>query len=639
MSTVLDTCSIVTAGPSRRYGARPERAWSFWHTPRGRWDDGGVSTQAAATARAATVVIAPTAVAFGLIAAGVAARHGDLTTYAGRSAAATLATVSAGWMLIAAGLLGYLRRPGRPAMALAVLAGFAWFAPEWIGWQTGPGAVRALGLATQGVTVAAVAQIALGALTGWAPTPVTRWVLAATWLTTAVVGAGRALFYDPLADPGCMTWCATNPLLLRGSRGLARGLDWVDLGLALALAVALAVYAAHRMGRATPAARRGMWPVVVPAVVFVTAWAVRVAVVVTTPGEDPARTVLAASFAARAAALAALALGLGWSLARAAHGAGALRRLARMQAREVSGGSLQAALVRATGDSSARVAFPWRGAEQWIDAEGEEVDARRRPGEAMTTIVREGLPVAVVMHHPAVLDGALVEREIGTAARLAVDNERLRAEARAQLRELRASRARIVETGDAERRALERDLHDGAQQRLVGLSMAMRMARSCFQDERDAGASSSLADADAALQQAIAELRELARGIHPVELTDEGLAAALETLADRSSVPLRIVALAPARLPAAVETAAYAFVDDVVRRAGRRGERVTIEVRARREAAAFIIEVTDPGETSLDAARGELLAVADRVGALGGHLVVEPASTSGAVTRVRLPCA
>ena len=147
--------------------------------------------------------------------------------------------------------------------------------------------------------------------------------------------------------------------------------------------------------------------------------------------------------------------------------------------------------------------------------------------------------------------------EVASAARLALENERLQAEARAQLEDLRSSRARIIEAGDAERRRLERDLHDGAQQRLVGLSLALRLVR------RELGADRQLVarldEAEAELAPAVAELRELAHGIHPAVLSDEGLAAAVEALAEDAPASHRRDCRRSGSL-APVETAAYLVV-------------------------------------------------------------------------------
>jgi signal transduction histidine kinase len=584
------------------------------------------------------MAIAPLAVVYGLLATRVAARHGELTTYAGGSAAAAVVELAAGWGLIAAGLFSWSRRPAWPAGPLAVVAGIAWFAPDWVGWQTGPGGVRALALAAAGVSTAALVQLALGAPAGSVSSPSIRAVVIATWVLTALVGIGRVLFYDPFADPGCVTWCSPNPLLADGNRSLARTLDRVELAVAVLALVIVAVSGARRLARASPAARRRVWPVVVPVGVFLGGWTLRVIVVVLTPGEEPGRAVLTAAFAVRAAALTTLAGGLAWAVGRSARSALAVRRLARDPATASPEQSLEAALTQATGDSSLRVAFPLAGGERWIDGQGDPVQVhRRRSDTAVTTVVREGQPVAAVLHDPAVLDASLLVREIGTAARLAVDNERLRAEARFRVRELHASRSRIVETGDVERRRLERDLHDGAQQRLVGLSVALRMAQTALEDKRDRVAVASLEDADAGLQRAIAELRELAHGIHPVELSEEGLAAAIEALADHT--PLLVGSLPAERLPAAVETAAYVLVEDMTRRADARRDGTTLSVEARRGNGRLVVVVEDPGKTSRDRAAEDLLAVRDRIGALEGRLSIEALSPAGVRVEAELPCA
>ena len=378
--------------------------------------------------------------------------------------------------------------------------------------------------------------------------------------------------------------------------------------------------------------------ILLPAALFVGAWTVRVIVVDATPGEDPARPILTACFVARAVGLALMSLGLAWSIARAAHGAIMLRRLAREAAAGAGDGSLEAALGRATGDVSLRLAFPLREGGRWIDAEGSEIALPQRAAEvSVTPILRDGQTVAALLHHPAILDGEALRREIGTAAELAIDNERLRAEALVQLRELKASRLRLVEAGDAERRALERDLHDGAQQRLVSLSIALRMAQSALGKQGATAAEASLREAGEGLQRAIDELRELAHGIHPIELSDEGLAAALETLAE--GAPLTIGALPLERLPPSVEVAAYVLVDETVRRALTRDKGATPRVDARGADGALVVEVEDPSEPSPRRALADLVSVADRVRALEGRLTVEARTGGGVLMRAELPCA
>ena len=174
----------------------------------------------------------------------------------------------------------------------------------------------------------------------------------------------------------------------------------------------------------------------------------------------------------------------------------------------------------------------------------------------MTVLEYGGERFAALDHDPFLYEDRELLEAVGAAARLAVENSRLQAQLRAQLAEVRASRARIVAAGDAERRRLERDLHDGAQQRLLGIRLALRLARSRVGHD-DAEVQELLQEADTELMTGLDELRALARGIHPAVLTDEGLAAALASLARRAAIPVEIRAVPEERLAAPVEAAAY----------------------------------------------------------------------------------
>jgi signal transduction histidine kinase len=588
--------------------------------------------------RHVAIGVAPLAVAYGLIAVGVAGRHGMFTTYAGRSTAAAVVELVAGWALMAGGFAAWWRRPRAPGGPLAVVAALAWFAPDWIGWQTGPATVRALALALHGLTLAAVVQLALGAPTGSPPSRLARRLIVATWSATLVIAIARLFFYNPFADPNCVTWCTANPLLLDGSRTVSRAADWADLGLSALAVVGVAVVVGRRLEDATVAARGMLLPVVIPAWLFIGAWTLRVAVIAAAPGEDPARPILAASFAVQAAGIGAMSIGLAWSLGRAARGVTILRRLARNAATDQRQESLEVTLRQASGDASLRLVFPLGDGGQWIDADGSEIEPPRVGADSsVTTILREGQAVAALVHDPAVFDGEALRREIGTAAELAIENERLRAEALAQLYALKASRSRLVETGDAERRAIERDLHDGAQQRLVSLAIALRMAQHALDEQGATSAGIALREAGIGLERALAELRVLAHGIHPVELSEEGLAAALEALADAS--PMLVGALPAERLPPSVEVAAYVLVEEAVRRARTRAESPLPGVRAQVVDGVLVVEVEDPGEASPQRALSDLVSVLDRVRALEGQLTVEGLPAGGVVIRAELPCA
>ena len=628
---------ILTAAPRPGHGARTESAESGL---RAREIINAMPTAGRSITRWLAIPLVPVGVAYALAATAVAARHGELTTYAGRSGLARATELAAGLALFAVGFAAWLRGRWHPTGPVAVAAAFGWFAPDWIGWETGPQGVRVAALAALGVTAAAVVHLALGAPTGRPSSTAARSLVALTWAAAVAIGAGRALFYDPLADPSCSAWCATNPLLVHGDRAVAQGLDWAGLGFAALTTAAVIVLGGRRLVRASRALRASLAPIVIPAAIFLGAWTVRAGTLAFSPGDDPGGVVLTASFAVRAVALCALAAGLAWALSGAARRARSIRRLAGVHLGGPSAESFERALIRATGDSSLRVIYPRQEGDRWIDSDGRPVGPPEpRPDRALTVILRAGLPVAAVAHDPATLDGPALEREIGTAARLGLDNGRLRAETHAQLRELRASRARIIAAGEAERRRLERDLHDGAQQRLVGLSVAVRIAQGAVDERRDPRAAARLRAAEAGVQRAIAELRELAHGIHPVELTEEGLGAAIETLGDFAPVAVRVTVLPADRVPTAVETAAYGVVDEAVRRAAARGGGGTIEVAGRRSNGAFVLDVLDPGDASADGALAELADAADRVKAIDGRLSVAATGDRGVRITAELPCA
>jgi signal transduction histidine kinase len=209
----------------------------------------------------------------------------------------------------------------------------------------------------------------------------------------------------------------------------------------------------------------------------------------------------------------------------------------------------------------------------------------------------------------------------------------LDAQLRDRLEELRASRARLVQAGDAERRRLERDLHDGAQSRLVAVSLLLRTAQMRARKGDDEQLSEMLGRASDELQQGLTELRELAHGIHPAVLTDRGLEPAIEALVSRAPVPVEITASAD-RLPPPVESAAYFVVSEALTNVAKYARATRASVAVRRVNGRVTVEVVDDGVGGADAARGSgLRGLADRVAALDGTLTLE--SPPGAGTRLR----
>jgi signal transduction histidine kinase len=557
-------------------------------------------------ASASRWVVAAVAVAIGAAAEAIAARHGEVTTYAGASVALAFLELTAASALVVGGLLSWRRRPR--VAALAIAAGLAWLAPDVVGWDAGPDGVRSIALLVPGVTLAAVVHLVAGAPSGRTTSVPARALVAVVYLELAVVMVGRALFRDPFQDPDCWSDCAANLLLVHADRDVARLLTNADLAFAVAVGVALAALSVARWLAATPAARRALGPVLAAGSAFATAQAVWAARLLRTPLEDPHRAAFASLFAARSVALIALGLAIGWAVIRPARARAAVARLIGELRDAPAPLDLQGALARAVGDPGLAVAYPIGDGDVYVDAHGQPVPVPPAGGtRAVTSIERDGAPVAVVLHDPAALAEGDFAREIGAAARLAVDNERLQAQSHAQLQELRASRTRVVETADAARRKLERDLHDGAQQRLVSLSLMLQLAAESLEPR----VAAPIGAAESELHAATVELRELAHGIHPAALSEEGLGPAIRALADRVPLSIEALDLPATRLPPAVETAAYFLVDEVARGS----ERTSVSLRA---AGALAIEL------AADVVDGAKLSHArDRIAALDGDLALD----------------
>ncbi len=434
-----------------------------------------------------------------------------------------------------------------------------------------------------------------------------------------VLGVLPALFFDPQAQ-GC-NQCPRNLLAVSDRSGLGVDLSRLGLYAGIAWALALAILAAWKLVRASSWAR----PVFAAGAAYlglVAAWfAVSLDHGLLWNGTPETRL-----WFVQAAALGVLAGGVAWNWVRYRRARSMVAQLVVDLAQSPPPGGLRDVLAGTVGDPHLVLAYPLGTSNRLVDAQGRpvELDARQKP----TSLVQDGQVVAVLSHAPGLLDDEQLVESVAAAARLALENERLQAEVRARLEELRASRARIVEAGDAERKRLERDLHDGAQQRLVGLSLSLRLARSQLPVGADPEAVARLDEAEAELREAIAELRELAHGLFPAVLADEGLAAAVEALAEDGRVSVRIRSLPEGRFAPRVETAAYTVVAEAVR-ATRRG----VVVDAKRSGDALLMHLEAHDESGLD-----LVALQDRLGALDGRLAVERGEDGNVTIRAELPC-
>jgi signal transduction histidine kinase len=298
--------------------------------------------------------------------------------------------------------------------------------------------------------------------------------------------------------------------------------------------------------------------------------------------------------------------------------------------------ALQDALRDAVGDNEIRLALREDGRSGYRDVGGAAVDpARLPPG-------RTAVPLDTRADWVMVVDAQLCDEPellamVVAAARIALDHSRMRAEIQAQLAEVRESRARIVQAADAARRKLERDLHDGAQQRLVTLSLALGLARASLRDQ-DPEVRALLDAAAAEASAALAELRDLARGIHPAVLTESGLAGGVRALAERSPVRVTVAAMPNDRYPTSVEVTAYFLVAEGLTNVSKHAPGAAATVTIGECESTLRVEIADagPGGAVVRAGSG-LGGLADRVAAAGGRLEVRSPPRGGTVVRAVLP--
>jgi signal transduction histidine kinase len=543
----------------------------------------------------------------------------DHTADPGVTAALTVITASA---FVLAGLVAWWRRPDNRIGPLMVLTGFLWFLSALPGSSVG--VLFTVGYASASWAKAVFTQTVLAYPEGRLHSRLERVLVVALYIDV-VVGQFVTLTFTPLP------W---NRVLIHGgdaevARELLRAQRWFGFAIVAAALLVLGL----RLRHGSAPLRRAVVPVLVTG-----------ALTLALAGA----TIVANEVGAASAVELNLAQIAAFGLMPIAFLAGLLRsRLARFGVAELvvelsatpEPGALRGTLARALGDPSLELAY-------WLPASGSYADAAGRPfelpaegaGRAVTRIESGGDPVAALIHDPALDEDPELVAGVGAAAALALANERLQAELRAKVEELRASRARIVEAGDEERRRLERNLHDGAQQRLLALSFSLGLAETQVPEEL-AAVRDVVREAKQEVGEAIEELRELAHGIHPQILSERGLAAALETLAARSPIPVKVRA-SEERLPDPVEAAAYYVVSEALANATKHAQAQRLEVRVDRHNGTLAIEVADDGVGGASTSAGSgLRGLLDRVEALDGRLYVTSPPGGGTTIRAEIPCA
>jgi len=551
---------------------------------------------------------------------------GWLSTYAGVSLAAAIADVAAGAGLMAVGTAIIATRTPPTVGVVAVLAGVSWLAADWVGWQGGPPAVRTLAMAVALFHLPVVAQLV--ALQPEAPgRSVAARAAPILYAAAAVLGLGLLLLRDPRLDVRCWSNCTDDVLLVGNVPVVVAALGVALPVFEIAGGAVISGVAGGWLVRGTPRRRLHLASVGVPFLLVGLGAVAHGASLLIDPHEGPRFALHRGLFQARSWALALLAAGLAWSLVREWRARVAVAQLASEIGGSPAGGAIGPALAEAVGDPTLEVLYWIPGAEVYVDASG-----ARRPsppqdgGRATTPITRDGRLVAVVHHDAIAVPPGGLHRLIGPGATLALENEQLALELVARVAHVRASRSRVVAMGDAARSRLERDLHDGAQQSSLSLIYQLRVAISALAATSDDVLRTGLATALNHAESMLAELRELAHGIHPAILETAGLEPALRSLAETSPLPMRVTSSLTERLPAETERTVYAIVSRALDAAAD-VEASELVVRVHRVSGAAVVEFD--GLTSEVAPE-----LADRVGAAEGRI-----EWSDPILRVFIPCA
>ena len=492
----------------------------------------------------------------------------------------------AGWALIGCGLAGWSRRPQSRAGALLAAAGFAWFAPNF----------AATGVTALGWLSAHALYLHRGPLVHLVLTYPRGRLVRRLDVTAVAVGYAAA---------------AVTPVW---------GSETATVVLAaLLVAVAVRGYACAA-GRERRMRLAALQATAVVAAVLAAVALVRLAA--------PGRAAGAATLHVYQAALCGLSLGLLVGLLRGAWERAEVADLV-VELGGTRSGTLRDELARALGDRSLQVGYWVPESAGFVDSEGRPLRVPDPGSErSMTMVERDGQPLAVLVHDPAVLgDPGLVEA-VASAAKLAAANARLQAEVRARVAEIGASRRRIVAAGDEERGRLEQRLRDGALRRLDLVAETLRLARS----PAAGGAAGRLAGAEIQLARTREELGRLARGIHPRELSERGLAAALASLARDVPLPVKLAVSVTGESPAAA-ACAYFVCSEALANVAKYAAASKVAVSVRSDPAAIRVEIDDDGAGGADPGRGTgLRGLADRVETLGGTLTVD--SPPGRGTRL-----
>jgi signal transduction histidine kinase len=525
------------------------------------------------------------------------------------------------------GLLAWQSYPAERVGLLLTVVGYSWLVPSLT--QLHDALPFTVGNVGWNLYQAALVHLALAWPYGRLRSRLDRGVVIGIYAWNLGSNALTMLFWNPRTT-GCPTACPANLLMVDGSNRLHSTTSNVTSIIGIGTTAVVVILVALHWWQAAGFARRAMTRLVWVAVP-IAAYA----------------TVLNLSNNAGLTSFEVYGIGpLVLITAPAAYAIGMLRaRSARTAIGtalvELEPGpppeALRDALAKALDDPALQLAFRDPNSGRYVDTNRQVIEPARLPaGRVQAPLDRRGDALLIydeqLSHEPELI------RVASAAASLALDHSRLQAEIQAQLEQVSASRARIVAAGDAERRRLERDLHDGAQQRLVTLSLALGMAR-----DRVAGVDpeleSLIESASKEAREALIELRELARGIHPAVLTETGLAGAMQALAERSPIATTIVTVPSERFPAAIEATAYFVVSEALSNVAKHSTAAGAAVTIRKLSDRLVVLVSDDGNGGARPEAGSgLRGLADRVASVGGVLRVDSPPGFGTRLEADIPC-
>jgi signal transduction histidine kinase len=533
-----------------------------------------------------------------------------------------------GWAFIGTGIFAWLRQPENRFGALMTAVGFsACFAGLRVSTESWVFIIGLLFITSQW---ALLYHMLLAFPGGTLHSRVERLMVAGMYFSAWVVHPVQVLFQDTT-----LLGLPENPLLIDGNADLSSTLSRSRYWFALLLLGALVVVLVRRWAAASRSERQALGPVLISGGAVMALLGIWYAALLAEVDQDVVQALEDGRYVVMCTVPFAFLAGL---LRSRVAGASAVSEVvARLGDPNVRRGGISEALADALDGTSLELVY--RCADgRYVDDTGRRVALPpESPERAFAPLETGDEPRVMLTYDPAREDESELVHAVVAAATLSLENERLAADLRAKVEEVSASRVRIVESGDAARRRLERDLHDGAQQRLVSLALNLRMLGARIDGDPEAGRQLDAARHE--LDQALEELRELARGLHPSVLSERGLGAALEGLAQRAPVPVELEAMPGERLPDRVESASYFVVAEALTNVAKYAQATRAIVHVSRSNGEVLVEVSDDGVGGADPAGGSgLRGLLDRVSALGGTFQVDSRPGEGTTVRAAIPC-